>query len=83
MEVEKKEQLHFSGNLPLCVLHCNFLVAILDSRLDMGVVEQARERRDLEPTGPPDRTYKVPDHGHGKVPNGVNVINQIQFIYST
>lgn len=28
------------------------------TRLDMGV-EQQRERRDLEPTGPPDRTYKV------------------------
>ena len=55
----------------------------LDSRLDMGVVEQARERRDLEPTGPPDRTYKVPDHSHGKVPKGVYVINQILFKYST
>ena len=52
----------------------------LDSRLDMGVVEQARERRDLEPTGPPDRTYKVPDHSHGKVPKGVYVINQILFL---
>ena len=67
-----------------CVLHCFFFSwNFLDSRLDMGVVEQARERRDLEPTGPPDRTYKVPDHSHGKVPKGVYVINQILFIYST
>ena len=28
-------------------------------RLDMGGGEHQRERRDLEPTGPPDRTYKV------------------------
>ena len=55
----------------------------LDSRLDMGVVEQARERRDLEPTGPPDRTYKVPDHSHGKMPIGVYVMNRILFKYST
>ena len=71
---------HLSLMCPsLISLSCNFL----DSRLDMGVVEQARERRDLEPTGPPDRTYKVPDHSHGKMPIGVYVINQILFKYST
>ena len=71
---------HLSRMCPsLLFLSCNFL----DSRLDMGVVEQARERRDLEPTGPPDRTYKVPDHSHGKAPKGVYVIKQILFKCST
>lgn len=45
-------------------------------RLDMGVVEQARERRDLEPTGPPDRTYKVVFAGDAAV-GKTSFINRI------
>jgi len=44
-------------------------------RLDMGG-EQQRERRDLEPTGPPDRTYKVVFAGDAAV-GKTSFINRI------
>ena len=56
----------------ICICMCDKrYYAVKWFRLDMGG-EQQRERRDLEPTGPPDRTYKVtcPRHRGFKTLNG-------------